>query len=103
MTAVTVAVLVSEKIQCSPMFSNGSFYTVILVEDAVYFFVWVHTIRTGANFFLVLQPISILALFSRPSCFSLKCAVNFCDYPQEKKKKFLEALISVTLHDSDFT
>jgi hypothetical protein len=93
------------------MFSNGSFYTVILVEDAVFFFDWVHIMRTGAKPFFVLQPMSILALFSRPSCFSLsrpscfslKRAVNFCDYPQEKKKKFLKALISISLHDNDFT
>lgn len=85
------------------MFSNGSIYTVILVEDAVFFFDWVHIMRTGAKHFLVLQPMSILVLFSRPSCFSLKRAVNFCDYPQEEKKKFLKALISISLHDNDFT
>ena len=59
-----------------------------------FFFDWVHIMRTGAKHFLVLQPMSILVLFSRPSCFSLKRAVNFCDYPQEEKKKFLEGKLS---------
>ncbi len=63
-----------------------------------FFFDWVHIMRTGAKHFLVMQP-TILALFSRPSCFSLKRAVNFCDYPQEKRRNsWKRSSVSLCIH-----